>query len=230
MPSDDKKYISRVPLDPDVFDFLLHQANRRGIQVGEFAGIVIGYWQDQFEPDGDLSPSSQFYWNKVTSRRDKERRDSLWRMAAEYNEFPTETGADLLQTQCDILSVDYKSLMAEVGQDPFSSIVITSRDGTKFHECMQWLTRLFRTKSELYVSTIRQMGSRAGFKNSMIDRVRSAINEDRQTPELRSEKRGKLWVWRLIKADGTPHEIFIPEQEDDDDLVLVDANFNSADD
>ena len=102
----------------------------------------------------------ELYWNAIAFRREKGRRDALYRKAAIYNEHPTEAGADVLQEQCDILGVDYAALMLDIGKDPFSSIVIESRAGTKFDTCLHFLTKLFRSKPEFFVSTVKQHASR----------------------------------------------------------------------
>jgi len=200
MEDENKRSINYIPVDEDTFAWLKQQANQAGELISHFAGAVLDSASVDWQPTitDDQSDDSKLFWKLHEIRKQKKRRDTVYRAAAIYKERPDEQTADTLSDMCEWAGLDYAEVMNQVENDPFSSIIAQSRNGTKFGSCVRWLPAFISDHNgEVAVTPLRIVASNLGYSNSMLDRVKAAINNDIDTPSIVSVKSGKNWVWRV---------------------------------
>lgn len=198
---DDKRVVSRIYVEPDTHTELLNKANEEGEPLASFIGHVLDEVMETWEPpDADSKPEKRLYWNWVRSARRKRQRDRVYHAAAVYAAHPDERGAEALEAMCEDAGLDYSEIRQTADNDPFSSIIAASRDGTKFGACLKWLPGvLIEHDGKMATMALKAVAKEKGFSESMLDRVKRAINNDPETPRIQSVRMGHNWEWQLVE-------------------------------
>jgi hypothetical protein len=198
MSREDKRKVNCIFIEPATHSWLIEQANIAGESLGDYVGLLLDDVSSQWEPPTNEEPSRMLRWNLVRAQRRKRQVDDVFRLASIYNDLQEDDIADLLQEQCDLAGLDYAEVMREVGRDPFSTIVAHSRDGSKFGQCIRWLSKAMRDRSEpVPARTVIAAAAEEGFGNAMLQRAKRAINQDHTSPNIVSVKDGVGWTWVL---------------------------------
>lgn len=203
MSNDDKKYLTNVPIDPMTHDRLVMLANKEGVKLADLVGEMLDEdfygWQP---PNAEEQPGQRAMYNEFRVRQRQRLKQSVYTLAAVYKEDPTEENADILAEQCELAGLDYKEVVDRVGKDPFSSLIAFSRNGSKAGDCIKWLSETMRAAHDgLTVQQVKALADERGFKMSMVNRCKRAINNDYDSPNIVSERQSTGWVWTLSEDD-----------------------------
>ena len=204
MYSDDRKKLNRISVEPTTHEWLVEMANRDGEGVGDYAGALLDMLSGSCKPDAPLGSDKfddnniQVFWSWYRFRQKERLKNRVYQAAAIYAADPDEDGAERLANMCERANMDYTEVKDRAENDPFSSLIASTRNGTKFGECMRWLPEfLTEHGGQVPVAPLRVMASQYGFTPSMLDRVKRAIQSDPDTPTIMSIRIGVAWAWKL---------------------------------
>lgn len=204
MSYDDKKKINIVPMEPAAYEMLIKLANEDGTAVNEYIGRMINGWAETLQPTEEnlQDPDKRKYWNFVWAERERAGRQKLYRMAAAYVEYPSEDNENRLRGQCELFNRDFDEVVAKVSRNPYASAVAGAAKDTKFNSCTVWLTRLFTDQSnEIMVNVLKTLAQGMGYSWSMVTRVRDSLNNDLDSPHIRSVRESSGWKWVLEREE-----------------------------
>lgn len=207
---DDKRTINRILIDPKTHRIMIDLANQQGISLSDFIGAVVDEAAMSWVPP-EVSKDQWhiFHWNYIQLWKRQRRVQMVYQMAAMYNELGgSEDLADLIERQCEICGVDMTELMLQVQDDPLSSLIAQTRQGTKFDQCLRWLSDAMQRYGEFLVSQLKVLAAAQGYDWTMVNRVKREIQGSGLDVNLISEKRGKTWWWVL--ADRETGELVKP--------------------
>jgi len=205
---EDKKIINFVPIDPETHTQLVELANQQGIKLNDFLGLLADEWAFTWKPPEDKRRERALFWNWVELTRRKRMQDMVYSMVSIYQQLgESEEMADIIEEQCKVAGIspsDLQMIHAEVSSDPLSSIIAQSRGGTKFSQCLAWLSSIFRQVGpEIAVRDLRQLAKAEGFAWAMVNKAKGQIRDDPETQvDLVSEKRGHYWVWIMLDRES----------------------------
>lgn len=203
MYDDERKILNKIRVKPETHDEIIKRANEIGMSIGDFAGDALDMYMT--EQPVELTAIEKVHWNWRAFRLEEQQREKVHHAAAIHKEHPSDESADRLKRMCEDAGMDFAEIERLAENDPFTSIIAASRDGTKFGACLRWLPKtLRRCNGCAAVSKLRVLGRSQGYSNSMLNRVKQAINEDSRTPSIRSVRREKGWEWQLV--DDREHE------------------------
>lgn len=197
---DGKKCINKVWVDDETHTALLNGANKQGDTIASYAGAILDDAAISEKPNfsDDADPFARLHWNWYRFKLKQRSIEKVHRAAAIYSENPTDENADSLEQMCADAGLDYKDVINRTKNDPFSSIVANSRNGTKYGRCIRWLPdTIVKMGGRVPVSTLNTMAAIEGFDSSMLNRVKRAINGDANTPNILSERESNGWIWVL---------------------------------
>lgn len=198
MSHDDKRKLNCIYVEPATHAWLVEMANSHGEMLGDFAGMVLDDISSNWTYPTNEEPQRLLRWNVIEALRRKRQVDDVYKLAAIYQELQEDALADRLQEQCELAGLAYEEVIERVGNDPFSSIIANSRDGSKFGQCVKWLSQVLRDhRGAVAVNALEQAAEESGFAVSMLKQAKRAINRDPSTPTIRSIKSGVGWTWVL---------------------------------
>lgn len=197
---DNKKKINEVLIESETHDLIVRVANIKGVSIRTFAGLILDDWATRHVPNLDsANEGEKSFWEYVEFKRRKLARRRAYEMASEYSIEKNENDAEKLQAYCDKEGIDYGSIIAEVGNDPFSSIVAESRSGEKITACISWIGRTIKTSGgRIDVAELERLGATEGYNKQLLDRAKKIVNQSPDTPQIASVRDGKGWTWELI--------------------------------
>jgi hypothetical protein len=200
--NDDKRKVNLVPIDPGTHDWLVNQANITGKSIADHAGYLLDDAATQWEPPTEDEPERMVLWDYHRELRKKRMRDMVYRTAELYNDNPTDTAADLLAKQCERAEMDYMEVISKVKDDPYSSLIIFSHNGTKLGECIRWLSGTLRgIDSDFPVSLLEKTAAKRGYNMAMLNRAKRAMNQDSTSPRVMSVRKSFGWSWRMEEVE-----------------------------
>lgn len=206
--SDDKKRINLITIEEQTLSLLLNQANVQGKSLGNFVGLLLDEYAFTWKPPAKEEPDRLLFWDWVQAQQEEQKRKMVYQVAAIYQsrKNPTEEEAERLARMCETAGLDYKEVVKEISNDPFSSIVMHSRNGTATGQCMRWLAGVMKDRKRMPVNLIEIKASQKGFSRSTLNRARRAINMDTKSPTIETEKIGKGWQW-YIRGEEESEEL-----------------------
>ena len=198
---DDKKRINLISVDPVTHEWLVSQANRTGVPVADYAGLLldkayINYPETQKEPQ---SPDETLYQLSAKYDRQQRRQQLVLRMAAVYldgNEDDTTVAEDLA-TACDAAGMDYDEVIKSSKDNPFTSLVEHKRHNGKQGACIDWLMKVMTENKVIAVSEIVSVGEQMGFNYPMIKNAKGYINRSSAAFGIKSIRIDVGWQWVL---------------------------------
>lgn len=197
--SDVKKRINMVDIEEPTHEWLVQQANIMGMSIKDYAGYLIDdarlkKWK---KPSKD-EPERLALWNYHQALIAERKKDIAYKMAAMYECDKTEEMADLLARQCELAGLDYSEVIRQVQDDPYSSLVAFSHNGTKLGECIRWLGNVLKGKKVgLPASAVFSMAHDKGYSQTMLNRAKRAMNADINSPKVLSVRKANGWFWQL---------------------------------
>ena len=202
---EDKKTINQIPVDTHTHRWLVRFANLKGESLKEATGSLLDMLYtayipetDQLNKEGYDNEQVELFWSWFKFKQKEIRRQRVFQAAAIYASDPTEENADMLARMCELARLDYAEVKEKAENDPYSSLIASTRNGTKFGECMRWLPQFIMEQGgQVNVAPLRAMANRQGFTASMLDRVKRAIQNDPDAPAIVSVKVGAAWAWRI---------------------------------
>ena len=200
--SDDKKKINLVPVDPATHSWLVEQANAEGESIAKHAGHLLNDAMTEWKPPTEDEPERMVLWDYYRELRKKRMRDLVYRTAEMYNESPSSESAEVLAKQCERAEMDYREVIDKVRDDPYSSLIIFSHNGTKLGECIRWLSGTIRdTPTDFPVNLLEKMAAKRGYNMAMLNRAKKAMNMDSDSPKVMSVRKSFGWSWRLEERE-----------------------------
>lgn len=195
--SDDMKKINLIAVEDSTFAWVVSQANACGKSVADFVGLLVDEVALTWRPPTGEEPDRLLFWDWVQSQQEERKRKMVYQTAAIYQSHrnPTEEEADRLARMCETAGLDYKEVIKEISSDPFSSIIMQSRNGTATGQCMRWLADVIKERGHVPVKIIRALANKDGFSQSTLDRARAAINMDAKSPSIETRRSGPGWEW-----------------------------------
>lgn len=196
-----KKKINAVLLDSEVHAWTEMEGTRQGLSPSELLAYFALENYLKWEPPNEKShPDVRMAWNDRRMRRRLWRKQQVEKAAAMYAEDPTQENAELLAEQCLLAGISLEEAKAGAENDPFTSIIAYSSNGTAFGECCRWLPRFILEHNDIPQPVVCTAGKKAGFDESMITRARRRINSLPDS-EWRIETKhcGAFWRWSLVK-------------------------------
>lgn len=196
--NDDKKKVNLIPIDEDTHKWIVKQANEQGESIANCAGRLLDEVSRTWEPPTEDEPERMVLWDYHRELAKKRTRDMVYRTAELYNENPTSESADVLAKQCERAEMDYREVIDKVRDDPYSSLVLFSHNGTKLGECIRWLSGTLRkAASDFPVSLLEKTAAKRGYNMAMLNRAKRAMNQDSESPKVMSVRKSSGWSWRL---------------------------------
>lgn len=197
--SDDKKTLNYINVDTEVFSWLVNQANAQGERLGDFVGAVLEEVSQTWCPPMEDEPERLLFWNYMKVQREERLRKMVYQAAAIYHNHPnpTEDEADRLASMYEAAGMDYKEVVKEVSDDPFSSIIAHSQNGSATGQCMRWLAGVMKNRKVMPVKLVMVKARQEGFSDSTLTRARGAINMDDKSPTIATRKRAYGWEWYI---------------------------------
>lgn len=194
------KCLNKIWIEADTHDILLRDANDEGVTIAQLAGSVLDKVA-KMRSGGLMNsddPYVRSYWNWKKAKLQDELVQRVHRAAAMYCDNPTDKMAECLMEMCEDAGMDYTEVLNRAKDDPFSSIVANSRNGTKYGQCMRWLPNAIKQQGgKVQVTALETIASIEGFNKSMLDRVKRAISKDNNGVKIKSERESEGWVWIL---------------------------------
>lgn len=202
--SDDKKRINLVPIDPETHEWLVKRANAKGESIAGHAGRLLNDAMASWEPPTEDEPERMVLWDYYRELRKKKIRDIVYRTAELYNDNPTAESAEVLAKQCERAEMDYREVIDKVRDDPFSSLIVFSYNGTKLGECIKWLSGTLRNAPmDFPVSMLEKTADKRGYNMTMLNRAKRAMNKDSESPKVISVRKPFGWAWRMEEEPET---------------------------
>lgn len=200
----DRKRINLVDVDDETHKWLVREANKVGMSIRGYAGYLLENARAAWEPPTEGEPERLALWNYHCALGKKNLHDLAYRMAALYEYNPTEEMAERLAEQCELAGLDYREVMQRVADDPFSSLIAFSHNGTKLGECIRWLSKFLAGKqSGLPARVLLSLGERRGYGETMMNRAKRAMNNDPESPRIISIRMAQGWYWKLEEREGS---------------------------
>ena len=197
------KWINQVPLDPDVHSWLIEAASTAGFKPNEYLGMILSSFYQGWKPPleyGKANVQQKTYWIFRLEQRRAQMWRNLRRLAALVSEHETEEGVDALQEYCDLLNVYYDEVLADAKSDMFSALAKYASTSTKMGKCMRWLADLMQEHAQMPVKAIQaHVEGSQELSWGTVQRAKSQININQETPSFVSEKRGPIFWWVLIE-------------------------------
>jgi hypothetical protein len=234
MYQDKQKIINYVSVKSDVFDWLITESNKKGVNIRYYVGDLMEYLYVTRDSFNDLiakTPDAKILFIKKSMQRQQELRASAYQIAAIYTENPTEQNADKLKEACDIANVGYDEVLQSIALDPFSSIIAQATSRTNIDKCVVWFTNLFNKQHEINSNEVYKLAHEAGYTDKTIQRVRNIINQNPESPKIISARKGRVWVMRMVENSNNA-DVYFPIKEDKpvpvafDFLGVVPENIN----
>lgn len=205
MPSDERKVLQRIRVEPDTHDWLIREANKVGEPLDEFAGKLLDDCAISWKPpavgtvESDGDRDRVVFWSWTIAMRRRRQIERMYQVAAACAENPCEETATLLEQMCDALGINYEAVMAEADENPFSSVIAFGRNGSKLSSCIKWLVELMQQRRTMTVREICALAEKKGFKESMVKQARGAINQNVSSPAIISRRTSDGWTWELTE-------------------------------
>lgn len=220
---DNTRTINIVSVENDTHAWLIEEANRSGMKLGEFAGSLLDKIKIHREYD-KLRESEELSVYDLLLKARLRQRDLIRvkKLVSIYQQNQSEEAADILAAACDSLGLNYDEVMGMAENDPFSSIASEWNTSSKFAECADWLTTVMTKRKKVMSAIIFRQGEERGFSESTINRVKRKINTQSETHHIVSAKDGKDWVWILEEkskiANQIPSELTLVEREIEEEV------------
>jgi len=198
----DKKRINLVDVSDETHKWIVRKANEAGMSIRGYAGFLLERAKTEWKPPEEGGPESQALWNYHQALGKKNLHDLAYRMASLYEYNPTEEMAERLAQQCEFAGLDYREVIQRVADDPFSSLVAFSHNGTKLGECIRWLSKFLAGKQNgLPARVLFSLGDRQGYGETMMNRAKRAMNNDPESPRVISVRQAQGWYWKLEERE-----------------------------
>jgi len=195
---DDKKRINLIDIEPDTHDWLVRLANEKGMSIKDFAGYLLDDARGKWKHPDSSEPERLALWNYYEALAQEQLRKLAYRVAAMYERNQTEEMAETLARQCELAGLDYREVIQQVEDDPFSSLVAFSHNGTKLGDCISWLGDMLAGQEKgLPVRILIAIGKQRGFNETLMNRAKRAMNADLGSPSVTSVRKTNNWFWRL---------------------------------
>jgi hypothetical protein len=207
MSNDDKKRINLIEIEPETHSWLVKRANEAGMSINGYAGYLLDDVRLTWRPPNPdtATPEQIALWNYHQVLVQDYKRKLAYRTAAIYEQNKTEEMADRLKEQCEIAGLDYSEVMQEVEDDPYSSLVAFSHNGTKLGDCIRWLGSKLQDKEDgLPVTVLMSIGKQLGYNSTMMNRAKRAMNHDSRSPRVVSIRKSEGWCWK-VKEENDKH-------------------------
>lgn len=200
----DRKRINLVDVNDETHKWLVRGANERGMSIRGYAGYLIEDAKAKWKPPTEGEPGRLALWNYHQAVAKKNLQDLAYRMASLYEYNPTEEMAERLVQQCELVGLDYREVLQRVADDPFSSLVAFSHNGTKLGECIRWLSKFLAGKQNgLPARVLLSVGNRQGYGETMMNRAKRAMNNDPESPRVISIRQAQGWYWKLEEREDS---------------------------
>ena len=201
---DKKKRINLVDVNDETHQWIVRKANEAGMSIRGYASFLLERARAEWKPPEESNPESQALWNYHQALGRKNLQDLAYRMAALYEYNQTEEMAERLAQQCEYAGLDYREVLQRVTDDPFSSLIAFSHNGTKLGECIRWLSKILAGKEMgLPARAIFALGEREGFGETMLNRAKRAMNNDLESPRVLSVREAQGWHWKLQEREDS---------------------------
>jgi len=193
-----KAALNYVPIDKETNDWLVTEANKEGIQVRVFAGLLLDekarqYFRAAYEKDEDQGVWDEHWYDQYSRMWARTRR-----AAAIYLDNPSDEARDRLERMCTRLGKDVDEIIAEADANPFSTLVAREKEATKRGECILWLCEVMRDHGgSVDASVIYAMADQKGYSTSTLNRAKRDINNDPNTPNIVPGRSGPRHLWVL---------------------------------
>lgn len=213
MAQDNKRTINRVKVDNFGHASALREANRRGMDLGDFVGALVSSWAIAIDPEtGEMKDVEgmdlgRFKIGMLSFKMQQHHRMcQLVREAAViHTQHPDDVSADELAEMCELAGMDLAEIMDIANTMEFKSMLQYSRDGSKYGECMTWLAYYMSDEGKdgkgVPVSQIFAVGKSSGFDEQMIRRAKRSFRHDPLSPSIESKRVSRGWVWHIKKRE-----------------------------
>lgn len=196
--SDDTKRINLIDIEPRTHSWLVKQANEMGMSIRGYAGYLLDNVCVSWKPPTEGERERMILWQYHKALVEETLRDLVYRTAAIYSKYPTEELAETLASQCELAGLDYGEVIHRIEDDPYSSLVAFSHNGTKLGECIEWLSSILTGKEVgLPASAILTMGEQRNFSHATLNRAKRAMSRDKDSPKVISVRCSTGWLWKL---------------------------------
>lgn len=199
------KTLNSVFVEPDTHIWLLIQANKAGMDLRYFAGMLLDRARSSYEAGVESNNDAVAVFDLLSKTRAKKSMiENVYAMASIYVEHMDDVEmAQNLADACERAELDFDSVLQTTRENPFSSIAQYEIGFTKMGDCIQWITQFMAENNQVPSHAIYAVAKTKGFTEKTVRRAISFINNHNQDYKIRSKRGGNGWYLVLQKEEST---------------------------
>jgi len=196
-----KATISYIRLDMDAKDWMVKEANKKGVPISDYIGnMVEEKYQMSTNAQRPEDSSMCDVWDHYYFRQREKKLNRVKYAATQYLSDPDDESRLVLEGMCERIGKDLDEIVSEIEDNPFAAVVAKERSDSKRGECIMWLSEfLTKNDGEVDASSVYEIAKVKGFSSSTLNRAKGDINSDSETPMIESGRDGTRHIWRMVE-------------------------------
>lgn len=219
MPSynDEQKTISYIHVDEDTFQWIVRNANVKGLRIADYVGTVLSRARLLDVPSQN-NESTLVFDLLNEAKRVEDMRQNVRQIAAIHSLRPDdEQTAEMLEKAAEAAGMSMEEVYQYARTQPFGSIVANARRNTKIGKCILWLTQLMVERQSINASEVNQIGETLGYAKDMIQRAKIEVQHSVGDPyTIESVRTSEGWTWHIVSRNSS--------EKSEKESIFIDLN------